>query len=140
VNAFIDTNVLLDVLAKREPFYEDSAGVWTLTEQGSMQGLVSTVTFTNIFYVMRRWGGARAARRAMVLLRDAFMPVPCDAMIINQAIDGEVEDFEDAVQYYSALHASANCILSRDPACFPRDPAVPVLSPSEFLARLREGS
>jgi predicted nucleic acid-binding protein len=140
VNAFIDTNVLLDVLAKREPFYEDSAAVWTLAEQGGIQGLVSTVSFTNIFYVMRRWGGAKAARRAMVLLRDAFTPVPCDAMIINQAIDGEVEDFEDAVQYFSALHVGADCILSRDPAGFPREPAVPVLTPAEFLARLREDS
>lgn len=137
MNAFIDTNVLLDVLAKREPFYKDSAAVWTLAEQGSVKGLVSPVSFTNVFYMMRKWGGAKTARRAMVLLRDAFTPVACDALIINQAIDVGTDDFEDAVQYFSALHAGADCILSRNPDDFPRRPAVPVLSPAEFLAQLQ---
>jgi predicted nucleic acid-binding protein len=136
MKAFIDTNVLLDVLGERAPFYEDSAAVWSLAEQGKAEGLVSAVCFTNVFYVMRRWADAGAAKKAMRLLRDAFTPVACDSLIINQAIDSDLPDFEDAMQYFSALHAGADCILSRNPADFPRRPAVPVLSPTEFLAQL----
>ena len=133
---FIDTNVLLDVLARREPFYEDSAAVWSLAEQGKVEGLVSAVSFTNVFYMVRRWAGGDTAREAMRLLRDAFTAVACDLRIINQAIDSDLSDFEDAVQYFSAVHAGTDCILSRNPDDFPRRPAVPVFSPTEFLAQL----
>jgi predicted nucleic acid-binding protein len=50
MKVFIDTNVLFDVLAKREPFFADSAAIWTLAETGKVEGLVSAVSFTNIFY------------------------------------------------------------------------------------------
>ncbi len=136
MKAFIDTNVLLDVLAQREPFYEHSAAVWSLAEEGKVEGLVSAVSFTNIFHVMRRWADASAAKKAMRLLRDAFTPVACDSLIINQAIDSDLPDFRNAVQYFSALHAGADCMLSHNPGDFPRRPAVPVLSPTEFLAQL----
>ena len=136
MKAFIDTNVLLDVLGERQPFYEDSAAVWSLAEQGKVEGLVSAVSFANVFYIMRRWGDVAAAREAVILLRDAFTAVACDASVINRAIDSKMRDFEDAVQYFSALHAGADCILSRNPGDFPRRPAVPVFSPTEFLAQL----
>ncbi len=136
MKAFVDTNVLLDVLAERGSFYEDSAAVWSLAEQGKVEGLVSAVSFTNIFYMMRRWADTATAKKAMHLLRDAFSPVACDSLVINQAIDSDLSDFEDAVQYFSALHAGADCILSRNPGDFPRRPAVPVLSPTEFLSQI----
>ena len=133
---FIDTNVLLDVLGARGPFYQHSARVWALAEEGSLEGLVSAVSFTNVFYIVDRWADAESAREAVTLVRDAFIPVACNALIINQAIDADMPDFEDAVQYFSALHAGADCILSRNAGDFPRRPEVPVLSPREFLAEL----
>ena len=44
---FVDTNVLLDVLTRREPFYADSVMIWTLAERGRVRGLVSAISFTN---------------------------------------------------------------------------------------------
>jgi len=133
VKAFIDTNVLLDVLAKRESFYEDAATVWSLAEQGKVEGVVSALSFTTVFYVMRRWADVDAAKEAMRLLRDVFTPVACDSLIINRAIDSDLADFEDAVQFHSALSAQAECIITRNPDHFPRS-ALSVLSPTEFLA------
>lgn len=138
MRAFIDTNVLLDVLAEREPFYEHSSAVWALAEQGPLEGLVSAVSFTDVFYIVRRWGGPDSAREALLALRDVFCPAVCDAPVINQAIDSQLGDFEDAVQYFSALRADADCLLTRNPDDFPRRPAIPVLSPREFLAQLDE--
>jgi predicted nucleic acid-binding protein len=132
-NVFIDTNVLLDVLARREPFYPDSAAVWALAESGKIKGLISAVSVTNTSYIVRRLRDARTARRAVILLRDVFTPVAFDEQVINQAIDSGIPDFEDAVQYFSAVRAKADCIVSRNPSHFPRaDP--PVLTPTEFLA------
>ncbi len=139
MKALIDTDVLLDVLGRRERFYEHSASIWALSERGELDGLVSAVSFTTVFYLIEKWGGTEAARRGVVLVRDAFTPVACGVGILNQAIDSDMDDFEDAIQYFSALHAGADCILSRNLGDFPRRPAVPVLSPKEFRARLDEG-
>ncbi len=133
MNVFIDTNVLLDVLAKREPFYDDSARVWTLAEHGKISGLVSVLSFSNIYYIVRRLRNRLAADRAMQLLRNTFHPVPCDAQVLHQAMDAGMADFEDAIQYFSALHAGAESLVSRNPGHFPRAD-LPILTPAEFLA------
>ncbi len=133
MRVFVDTNVLLDVLVKRRQFYAESAAIWTLAEQGKIHGLVSAVSFTNVYYIVRRLRDHRTAMAAVKLLRDTFGPVACDGQVINQAIDAGAKDFEDAVQYFSALRGDAACIVSRDPGHFPRSDLA-VLSPAEFLA------
>ena len=138
MRVLVDTNVLLDVLVKREPFYADSAAIWALAEQGKLDGLVSAISFADVFYMMRRWAHAGAARQAVVLMRSVFTPVVCDAAVINQAIDSGLADFEDALQYYTAVRTGAGCILTRNAGDFPREPALLVLSPQEFLAQLRD--
>ena len=98
-----------------------------------MEGLVSVVSFANVFYVVRKLTDLKAARRTLVILRDVFTPIACDHHILNQAIDSELKDFEDAIQYFSALHAGADCLVSRNPDDFPRKSDCPVLTPAEFL-------
>jgi predicted nucleic acid-binding protein len=129
---FVDTNVLIDVLAKREPFYADSARVWTLAEQGQVKAFISVISFNNIYYVVRRLRTRQVAHRMMVLLRDTFSAVPLDQQILDQAIDAGSKDLEDAIQYFSAVRVGADAIISRDAGVFPAsDP--PVLTPTELL-------
>ena len=138
MRVFLDTNVLIDVIAERKPFYADSSALWTLAEQGQITGLVSAISFTNIYYVVRRLEDAKKARRALQLLRDTFEAATCDQQTINQAIDAKFKDFEDAVQYVSAVHAAADCLVSRNPSHFPTAQECPVLTPAEFLATYRQ--
>ncbi len=133
MKVFVDTNILLDVLAKREPFYRESVLIWTLSEEEKIKGFISTVSFTNIYYIVRKLHAHETAIRALNWLRASFRPVALDERILNQAIDAGFRDFEDAVQYYSAIHAGARCLVTRDTAHFPKDD-LSVLSPSEFLA------
>lgn len=138
MRVFFDTNVLIDVIAERKPFYADSAAIWTLAEQGKIVGLVSAISFNNIYYVVHRLEDAKKARRALQLLRDTFEVAACDQQTINQAIDAKFKDFEDAVQYVSAVRASADCLVSRNPNHFPTAEDCPVLTPAEFLATYRQ--
>lgn len=133
---FFDTNVLLDVLRQREPFVRHAQPVWLLAERGKVRGLVSTLSFANIFYIVRRGTDSQTARRTLHLLRAAFTPVACDARLIDLALAADFSDFEDAIQYYSASSAAADCILSRDAEHFQRA-AIPVLTPAQFLATYR---
>lgn len=132
MNVFVDTNVLLDVLAKREPFYNDSAAVWTLAEQGTIHGFVSALSFSNVYYIVRRLKDRRTADRAMHIMRSTFVAVACDEQVLSQAMDAGMKDFEDAIQYYSALRAESTCLITRNLDHFPRS-AIPVVTPAEFL-------
>lgn len=134
MKVFLDTNVLIDVLAKRQPFYADSATVWTLAEKGQIEGQVSALSFTNIYYVIRKLEDAKTARSMLGLLRDVFTPVSCDAQILNLALASDFKDFEDAVQYFSAVQAESDCLISRNPNDFAKPRECPVLTPAEFLA------
>jgi len=91
------------------------------------------LSFPNVFYVLRRSEGQRAARKAMGGMRDIFSLVPLDLQITNQAIDADIKDFEDAIQFYSALRVDAMSLITRNPRDFPTGD-VPIQTPTEFLA------
>jgi predicted nucleic acid-binding protein len=133
MNVFFDTNVLMDVLLQRHPFVDESREVWFLAERGKVVGLVSALSFPNIYYVARKALGAETALSMMSLLRDTLTAVPLDEQILNQAMDAKFSDFEDAIQYFSALRADAECLLTRNPDHFPAS-GLRALSPEEFLA------
>ncbi len=133
MRVFLDTNVLLDVLRDRAPFAEAARRVWLLAEQRQITGLVSAISFSNIFYILRRFTDAETALASLRLLRASFTPVACDTAVLDQALASALPDFEDAIQVVCALHADADCILTRDTAHF-RGVALPVLSPEQFLA------
>lgn len=133
---FVDTSILLDVLVLREPFYADSARVWTLVETGAITGFVSVLSLPNLCYLLRRSKGQAAARNGMATLRNIFALVPLEVQLTHQAIDADIDDFEDAVQFFVALRCGASVLLTRNPKGFPR-PDVPVQTPSEFLAVYR---
>ena len=133
MNVFIDTNVLMDVLLERQPFVKSSQRIWYLAERGRIRGLVSVLSFSNIYYIVRKLKGRDDAQAMLNMLRDSLVPVGCDDRILNQAIDAEMKDFEDAIQYFSARQAGAACIVTRNANHFPQAD-LPALSPDEFLA------
>jgi predicted nucleic acid-binding protein len=139
MKVFLDTNVLLDVLAGRESFYAASAEVWSLAESGAVQGYISAISFNNIYYVMRRTAGKHKADQALRILRDIFMPLAPDALILNQAIDATMNDFEDAIQFHSAIRAGADCLITRNPGHFRKaETNMAISTPEEFLAVWRQ--
>lgn len=133
MKAFFDTNVLLDVFLERAPFATSSAGAWALVEAGKVEGLVSVISFTNIFYIARRLQSGEQAMEALRILRSLFTPVACDAAILDRAIESASKDFEDDVQYFSAIAAGADVLLTRDERGFQKGRVI-VLTPESFLA------
>jgi predicted nucleic acid-binding protein len=132
MKVFLDTNVLLDVLAKREPHCVAGAEVWSLAERGAISGYISAVSFNNVHYVLRRVAGRPLAREALKILRDVFQLIPADEQIIHRAIDSDFSDFEDAIQFFSAHRAGADFLITRNVRHFPKDP-IAVVTPEEFL-------
>lgn len=130
---FIDTNVLLDVLAARVPFYDDAAAILSLAEKRKFEICISAISFTTIFYLLRKALDAKEARAALRRIHGAFTIVACDERILSFAIDCKIKDFEDAVQYFSASQAKADFFVTRNTRDFPADLPIPPTSPKEFL-------
>ncbi len=107
--------------------------IWTLAESGRLQAFVSAISFNNCYYIIRRFSGRRSAEKAVLLLRDIFTPVDLTSKILNQAVDAGFSDFEDAVQFHSAVSAQAQCVITCNPDHFPRVP-LSILTPAEFLS------
>lgn len=130
---FVDTNILLDVFAKRQSHYSKGMAVWSLVETSEVEGFVSAISYNNVYYVLNNAKNAEVARKAMVIIRDLFTTVPLDEKIINMAIDSDFADFEDAIQYFSAARCDVDCIITRNKKDFKLSD-VSVLSPEEFLS------
>jgi predicted nucleic acid-binding protein len=136
MTVFLDTNILLDVLGERHPHYATAALLWGEVERGALKAMVSAISFNNIHYIIRKSAGTSKAREAMVSLNAIFSIVPLDAAVIAEAINTASSDFEDAIQYVSALRVGVDYFVTRDPGHFPKQP-LSVVSAAELLASLK---
>jgi len=134
MKVFVDTNVLLDVFGKREPFYNDAVAIWTLAEKRAIDAVISAVSITNIYYIVRRVESRLTAMKCLRQLRRVFTIGTCDEAVIDRALQSNLKDFEDAVQLATAEYSEALCLITRNPAHFAND-SIPVLTPSEFLSQ-----
>ena len=135
-NYFLDTNVLLDFLLEREPFVGPATQLVELAVSGQLRLTASSLSFTTVYYLMRRQRVSEAAViSALTSLARVVTIAPVTAEMIQQALRSGLPDFEDAVQFFAALAAGAEAIVTRDRKGFPTQ-QVPVLSPLAALAQL----
>lgn len=132
MRAFIDTNVIVDVVAKREPFFADSQAVLALCATGDLEGIVSDLTFCNVAYVLRKALGNAQLRNGLRVLKNHLTVVPIGEVAITAALESETTDFEDAVQLEAALANQADVIVTRNVRHFNNSPIM-VCTPSELL-------
>ena len=131
---FIDTDVVLDLLARREPFYPAAARLFSLVERGELTACVSALTFANLFYLLRKELGAARAVEVLRKLRRLVMVLPVDDSVIERALAAGFRDFEDAIQYHTALTGAATCLVTRNVRDYP-DPVIPICTAEELLAQ-----
>lgn len=136
MRVFFDTDILLDVLEHRPPHYADSAALWALVELRQLEGCVSAVSFNNLYYLLRRACGPAKTRKALGLIRDLFHVVTIDGSLVHRALDSDFRDFEDALQYFAAVVAQADCLVTRNVRDF-RPAEIPVYQPADLLALCR---
>jgi len=135
VKLFLDTNVVLDVLADRKPHAADAAFVLSLVERGDAQGFVGAHTVTTLFYLLERSLGLRKAKRAIHDVLRLVDVVPVDQDRLLQALAMNWRDFEDAVQAACAAKVVVDYFVTRNPSDFSgSDPDV--ITPAELAAVL----
>lgn len=132
---FIDTNVVLDVLAQREPWFGDSARLLAHIEQGGASGHIAAHTLTTLHYLLVRHLGQQKTAAVLIELTTLLRVEPVDHQVLQQALALGWRDFEDAVQAVTAAQCQADYLVTRNPRDF-KQSLVPVITPSEFLALL----
>lgn len=129
----IDNNIVLDLLAKREPFYYSAAYIFSLADKNKHELSVSALTIANTNYILSRSKSAKEAREIIRKLRAFVQILPIDAKVIDLAInDSGFSDFEDGLQYYSAIQNDLDIIITRDLNDF-KASKLPVMTAEEFI-------
>ena len=134
-SVLVDINVILDVLQRREPFYKTSAELLAVLERGDVQGFVATHTITTLFYLLQKGKNSSAARADITSLLQFLKIAPLDQGTIEQALNLDFRDFEDAVQMISAVTCKVDFLITRNVKNY-QSALLPVLQPVDFLETL----
>ncbi|GAB4469888.1 MAG: PIN domain-containing protein [Elainellaceae cyanobacterium] len=140
MKVLIDTNILLDFLLQREPFFQDAELLFQGIGSGQTIGYVTATTLTDIFYIARRHSRSiEQARQTISEILAAMEICPVNREILEVALGSGLADFEDAIQIACAVAEGLDAILSRDAQGFLSSP-IPALSVQEYLSQLSSQS
>lgn len=132
----IDTNIILDLLAKRKNFYLDSMKIFSLADNNKAKLYISTLSIANSHYILHDMMKVKKAREILGKFKVLVNSVSLRDKIIELALnDSNFKDFEDGIQYYSALDAKCDLILTRNIKDF-KNSKIPVMKPIEFLSKI----
>lgn len=129
---FVDTNIVLDLLANRAPFVTDAQELFTLADQKEVQLFVSSLTFANAHYILSQALKMDDARTVLRKLKVLVTVLPLDDKVIELALESDFKDFEDALQYHTALEHKLTIIITRNLRDF-KASDIPVLTAKDYL-------
>lgn len=129
---FIDSDVILDVLLKREPYFAASQTVLGLAESNKLRGYTSTLIVANCFYIIDNQKNQTIARKSIAKLRSILHVLPFSDKEIGESLNSTFNDFEDGIQYYIALNNNIQTIITRNTSDY-KDVGSIVMSPTEYL-------
>jgi predicted nucleic acid-binding protein len=132
-NLFVDTDVIIDFLADRKPFSGEAAVIFSLAEQGSMKVYTSSLTFSNLYYVLRKFETHEKLITRLEGIAELVKILKVDERIIKNAFKVNLPDYEDSIQYCCALDSKVvDIIITRNVKDF-KNITLPVMTPGEFL-------
>ena len=132
---FIDSDIFLDVLLNRKEFVENSSKIFDLSYTNNHKLYTSSNSFANIYYISSRLLDTTIAKENLKQIKPLFEICNTSDLAIEQALNSQFKDLEDAFQYYTALENSLDLIVTRNLDDFKLS-QLPVLSPTQYLATL----
>lgn len=132
---FLDTNVILDLLGERVPFFDSIAKVATLADQKKLTIIVSPLSFTTIDYVLNKYESSESVLNKLRKFKIICEICELNEEIIHKALNSNFKDFEDAVQYFTALHSNSSIIITRNGKDF-KNSTIPIMTAEEYLSSI----
>lgn len=130
---FLDTNVVIDFLGERKNFFLDAAKIICQADNKVITILCSSLTYSNAAYILQHGFSLEEIKSKLTLFSQLCETTTVDKEIVHKALESDYKDLEDALQYYSAMAADAEVIVTRNVKDFVKH-EIPVITPTEFLA------
>ena len=131
----VDTNIVIDLLAKREEFYNEAAELFSRADRKELELTISALTFANTNYILTRLKSTKEAREILRKFKVLVELLALNNKITDLALsDNDFPNFEDGLQYYSAIENQIDVIITRNKRYF-KNSKIPVLTAKEFLAK-----
>lgn len=130
---FIDTNIVIDLLSRREPFFEEAASLFSLADKKQIELAVSALTMANTSYVLLRQMDSDNTKSILRKLRLIVNILPLNDKIIGLALnDNTLSDFEDGLQYFTAIEHEQELIITRNLKDF-KNSKLPTMTAKQFI-------
>ena len=133
---FLDTNVILDLLGERDPFYDSIAKLATLADKELLTIVVSPISFATLNYFLSKFESAHIAQEKLRKFKIICEICKLDEHIIEKGLNSSFTDFEDALQYFSAVDSGCDIIITRNGKDFKKS-LLPVMTADEYLQSIK---
>jgi predicted nucleic acid-binding protein len=135
VKVLIDTNIVVDVALERDPFFTESEQVISLVEEQEIEGFISASTFSDLYYIIRKLKGHTWTLQFLQRMATLCQVARVDQAVISMALTTSFKDFEDAIQYSTAVLNNLDAIITRNPRDFPVT-TPRIITPQELIQEL----
>jgi len=133
---FLDTNIVLDLLGERDPFYDSIAKIATLADKGEVSLTVSALSYSTIFYLLTKYESSEIVIEKLRKFKILAETADLTDKIIEKGLSSNFSDFEDALQYYCALKADCNFLITRNGKDFKKSD-LPIMTANEYLKSMK---
>ena len=133
----IDTNIILDLALIRMPFYKEADEIFYLMEQNKFKGYISATTLTDIYYILRKQKGKNWSKEFLNRLTNLCQINPITEQVVIAALNNSYKDFEDDIQYHSAIINNLDGIVTRNIKDFPSF-SLTIFTPSQLIAIIND--
>lgn len=133
---FLDTNVVLDLLANRDPHFTPVAQLASLAEKGELQILVSPLTFATVNYILSKHSTPKVALEKLQRFSVICEVSAMQQGTVDKALHSSFADFEDGLQYFSAIESGCLAIITRNSKDF-KASQIPIMTAEQYLASLK---
>lgn len=131
-NLFLDTNIVLDFLGERVDFYKPAAKIMTLADTKKVNIFTSPSSISNAYYILSKYESPKVALEKLRLFKVLCQISIMDDKVIEKALHSDFRDFEDSMQYHSALASNCDIIITRNEKDF-KSALIPVMNAESFL-------
>ena len=129
---FVDTDIILDLLSNRAPFYIHSANLFSAADKNEINVYVSSLSFANLNYILSKQYSADQARKKLMMFKTLVTVLSVTDKVIELALSSDFKDFEDGIQYFTATENNISTLLTRNLRDF-KSAQISVLTAEQFL-------
>lgn len=129
---FLDTNIMLDLLGEREPYYISIARIATLADKRKITMVVSALSYATVSYFLTKYEGTEKTKDKLRKFKVISEICDLDELIIEKGLNSNFSDFEDSLQYFSALKTECEILITRNGKDF-KASQIPVMTADEYL-------